>query len=188
MAYNALSKSVNDLKATMKEMVTLKEKLVKVDYKDDELMEQLLQLKQKSVYLFSRMNSTSRDLHWNVHQHEKALKPPQATLLEVYAQMENVAYEKAQLLRKIKACESHHVDLDNLKNVVTTTEFKNNGGKLLLDKDGETLNEKKNSHQFQLRRLQFELEQRQELLKDQKNSQKRGHFDSTSEYHSQRSH
>ena len=60
------------------------------------------------------------------------------------------------------------IDLDNLKNVVTTTEFKNNGGKLLLDKDGETLNEKKNSHQFQLRRLQFELEQRQELLKDQK--------------------
>ena len=98
--YGQITASVTEVKKSLKSLVEIKEKLVSCNFKNEELVEEALMLKQRCLFLFSRITSIARDLHFEVHQKEKALKEPQGRLLQAVDSLENVAYEKTQLVRK----------------------------------------------------------------------------------------
>ena len=53
--------------------------------------------------------------------------------------------------------------MNSLPDIVTVEEFEQRGGDLLLE-DGEKLDKEANEHKFQLKRLQYELQERKKLV------------------------
>jgi len=172
--YKKLSETVNELKSHIRELSKMKEKLVETEYKDKSIVEKCLKLKRKCSFLYSQVLSVTRDLRVQVHLEEKGLKPSQKELRSLRDTMSNVAYEKGQIIRKIRSCESQQVDLEKLEHIVSSEEFKQKAS----DEKIETENE----HDFQMKRLQYELKQRKNLVKEaneikQKVKTVRGHLD-----------
>lgn len=164
--FGQITSYVAEVKKNLNDLSDMKADLVACEYEDEALVEKALELKKKCVFFFSRISSTARDLHFEVHQKEKALKEPQGKLLKAVDSLENVAYEKTQIVRQTKACNSQNVNLDTLEDIATIEEFQKSDDRLLLDESGKSIDPKTNEHKFNMRRLQFESNERRRLLKD----------------------